>query len=109
MRRLEGGRLLVNIEFVPTVPHCSLASIIGELEIINKFCHNNLLIPRLITAGQPPPLISLLFFYFLEVCDNWIIGDCKSYVSSLTYNLLGLKGLSLNEDNTHVSLQINSF
>lgn len=29
VRRLEGGRLLVNIEFVPTVPHCSLASIIG--------------------------------------------------------------------------------
>ncbi|XP_005090483.1 cytosolic iron-sulfur assembly component 2A [Aplysia californica] len=28
-KRLENGQFLVNIEFVPTVPHCSLASIIG--------------------------------------------------------------------------------
>ncbi|BFZ01872.1 hypothetical protein BsWGS_04911 [Bradybaena similaris] len=27
--RLKGGQLLAHVEFVPTVPHCSLASIIG--------------------------------------------------------------------------------
>ena len=30
VKRLSDGRLLVNIEFIPTVPHCSLASIIGQ-------------------------------------------------------------------------------
>ena len=29
--RLPAGQTLVTIQFVPTVPHCSLASIIGEL------------------------------------------------------------------------------
>ena len=29
--RLPAGQMLVTIQFVPTVPHCSLASIIGEL------------------------------------------------------------------------------
>ena len=28
--RLPAGQTLVTIQFVPTVPHCSLASIIGE-------------------------------------------------------------------------------
>ncbi|GFO14801.1 mip18 family protein fam96a [Plakobranchus ocellatus] len=29
VKRLQDGQVLANIEFVPTVPHCTLASIIG--------------------------------------------------------------------------------
>lgn len=39
VKRLESGQVLASIEFVPTVPHCTLASIIG-LSIRSKLVHS---------------------------------------------------------------------
>ena len=40
VKRLMTGQVLASIEFVPTVPHCTLASIIGKIIIF--FCAGQL-------------------------------------------------------------------